>query len=40
MIDQYLSPNDVNLKWAATTQSMIKKDKARNPERGIVRLNY
>ena len=40
VIDQSLSPIDVNLKWAATTQSMIKKDNYKIPERGIVRLQF
>ena len=40
VIDQFLSPIDVNLKWAATTQSMIKKENFRTPERGIVRFQF
>ena len=37
-MDQNLTQNDVAIKWAATTTSMIKKDNIRNPERGVVRL--
>jgi hypothetical protein len=40
ILDNNLTSNDVNLKWAATTQNMIKKDNHRNPERGIVRHQF
>jgi len=40
VIDKFHSPIDVNLKWAATTQSMIKKENFRTPKRGIVRFQF
>lgn len=37
IVDEKFSALDVELKMAATTTNMVKRDNFRNPERGVVR---